>query len=180
MFKRSTPTETFRRVPTNNPIILGIDPGSRRTGYGVVEMVGSQPNYLASGCINVEKLSMPNRLGEIYRSVGEVIATYSPQSLAIEEVFVSKNPKSALLLGQARGVAIAAAVHHNLTVAEYAARQIKLAVVGTGRASKEQVQHMVQVILNLSGQPQADAADALAIALCHVNTASNLIHRNPT
>ncbi len=155
-------------------IVLGIDPGSRRTGYGVIDASGNRPTYLGSGCINVVKLSMPERLAEIYRGVSEVISTYQPDALAIEEVFVSKNAKSALILGQARGVAIAAGVHHNLEVFEYAARSVKKNVVGTGRASKEQVQHMVQIILDLSGMPQADAADALAIALCHVNTASQI------
>lgn len=171
---------TSRRALTNKPIILGIDPGSRRTGYGVVELDGSHPSYLASGCINVARMAMPERLAAIYKGVCEVITTYQPVAMAIEDVFVSKNARSALVLGQARGVAIAAGVHYNLTVSEYAARQVKLAVVGTGRASKEQIQHMVQVILNLSGQPQADAADALAIALCHVNTATNLTHRYPS
>lgn len=178
--RKSIPTATFRRAHTNKTVILGIDPGSRRTGYGVLELEGGQPSYLASGCINVAKLSMPERLAAIYNGVCEVIATYQPATLAIEEVFVSKNARSALILGQARGVAIAAGVQHDLSVSEYAARQVKLAVVGTGRASKEQIQHMVQVILNLSGQPQEDAADALAIALCHVNTAPNLTHRYPS
>ena len=181
--------ETSRRVPTNRvPInkelgnrvpgqkvtVLGIDPGSRKTGYGVIVVDRQGPHYVASGCINVAKLEMPNRLGEIYRSVSELISTYQPDALAIEEVFVSKNAKSALLLGQARGVAIAAAVGRNLSVSEYAARLVKQAVVGTGKASKEQVQHMVEVLLKLSGTPQADAADALAIALCHVNTSQQL------
>ena len=179
MCKRCIATETSRRVPTNRVVVLGIDPGSRKTGYGVVAVERDGPKYLASGCINVAKLDMPNRLGEIYRGVSEIISTYKPDQMAIEEVFVSKNAKSALLLGQARGVAIAAAVGHELPVSEYAARLVKQAVVGTGKASKEQVQHMVEVLLSLSGRPQADAADALAIALCHVNTAPNSKYRNP-
>lgn len=170
---------TSRRAPTNNRVVLGIDPGSRRTGYGVIEVTKSQPRYIASGCINVAKLPIPERLGEIYRGVCEVISTYQPDVLAIEEVFVSKNAKSALLLGQARGVAIAAGVGQGLDVSEYAARLVKQSIVGTGRASKEQVQHMVTVLLKLAGQPQEDAADALAIALCHVNTAPHLKYRNP-
>ena len=127
--------------------------------------------YIASGCIHVVGKPIPARLAEIYAGVCTVIDEYQPTMLAIEEVFVAKNPKSALLLGQARGVAIAAAVSREIPVAEYAARKVKQAVVGTGSASKAQVQHMVQVLLQLKGQPQADAADALAIALTHVNTA---------
>ena len=113
---------------------------------------------------------MASRLGEIYSAVRELIETYQPDEFAIESVFVARNAQSALKLGQARGVAIAAAVAAELPVYEYAARQVKQAVVGTGRANKNQVAHMVQVLLELSGIPQADAADALAIAVCHVNT----------
>ena len=150
--------------------MLGIDPGSRATGYGVVHIRSRGVAYVGSGCIRTGSGDMPSRLGEIYRGVCELIETYEPDELAIESVFVARNPQSALKLGQARGVAIAAAVAAQLPVFEYAARQVKLAVVGTGRANKEQVQHMVQALLELSGKPQADAADALAIALCHVNT----------
>ena len=150
--------------------VLGIDPGSRRTGYGIVDVCGTQSRYVASGCIVVQPGALPPRLGEIYTGVAELIATYQPHQFAIEEVFMARNAKSALTLGQARGVAIAAAVAADLPIAEYAARRIKQAVVGTGRANKEQVQHMVRVLLDLHGAPQADAADALAIALCHVNT----------
>lgn len=113
---------------------------------------------------------MPQRLGTIYRGVRELIEQFQPSEVAIEEVFLAKNPASALKLGQARGVAIAAAVASELPVSEYAARRVKQSIVGSGRASKEQVAHMVRVLLRLPGAPQADAADALAIALCHVNT----------
>ena len=113
---------------------------------------------------------MPERLAVIYESVYELIGEHAPEILAIEDVFVARNPASALKLGQARGVAIAAGVAHGLSVYEYAARRVKQAVVGSGRASKEQIQHMVRVILKLSGTPAPDAADALAIAICHVNT----------
>ena len=150
--------------------ILGIDPGSRRTGYGVIEVRGRKARYIASGCISVAQHQFAERLGEIYAEIGQVIDAYNPQEFAIEEVFVARNAQSALKLGQARGVAIAAAVAAGLPIHEYAARQVKRAVAGTGRASKEQIQHMVQAMLELSGAPQADAADALAIALCHVNT----------
>ena len=153
-------------------IILGIDPGSRRTGYGLIELKGSKIRYVASGCINVSKYETPERLKHIYQGLAEIIQDYQPDQVAIEQVFMAKNAKSALTLGQARGVAIAAAVNFDLSVHEYAARQVKLAVVGTGKASKDQVQHIVSTLLELSGQPQADAADALAIALCHVNTSS--------
>ena len=151
-------------------LILGIDPGSRRTGYGIVECRGNKVHYVASGCINVARFDTPERLKQIYQGLTELIQTYRPDEAAIEQVFMAKNAQSALTLGQARGVAIAAAVNFELPVHEYAARQVKQAVVGTGKASKAQVQHMVSVLLELSGQPQADAADALAIALCHVNT----------
>lgn len=154
--------------------ILGIDPGSVRTGYGVITVGAKQPEYVASGCIRVGDLEFADRLGQIYRHITEIIQTYQPTEFAVEQVFVARNPQAALKLGQARGVAIAAAVAAGLAVHEYAARQVKQAVVGTGRANKEQVQHMVQVMLSLSGTPQADAADALAIALCHVNTAPSI------
>jgi crossover junction endodeoxyribonuclease RuvC len=151
--------------------ILGIDPGSRVTGYGIVDITPGGPVYVASGCIRPARGAFIDRLGEIYHGVASLIADHAPDQVAIEEVFLASNPSSALKLGQARGAAIAAAVGAELPVAEYAARTVKLAVVGTGRASKSQVQHMVRVLLKLSGSPAADAADALAIAICHVNTA---------
>ncbi|MBK87693.1 MAG: crossover junction endodeoxyribonuclease RuvC [Gammaproteobacteria bacterium] len=151
-------------------VVLGIDPGSRRTGYGLVAVRDRKVDYVASGCIKAEIGEMPQRLGVIYRGVSELIAQFNPTELAIEEVFLAKNPSSALKLGQARGVAIAAAVAAELPVHEYAARRIKQSLVGTGRGTKEQVAHMVRILLKLPGAPQADAADALAIALCHVNT----------
>jgi len=151
--------------------ILGIDPGSRVTGYGVVELTPRGPAYLASGCIRPAGGTFIERLGDIYYGVASLIAEHGPDQVAIEEVFLATNPASALKLGQARGVAVAAAVGAGLPVAEYAARRIKQAVVGTGSATKPQVQHMVRVLLKLSGNPAGDAADALAIAICHVNTA---------
>lgn len=150
--------------------MLGIDPGSRITGYGVLAVDGATVTYVASGCVCSESAQFVARLGEIYAGVTEVIATHRPSAVAIEEVFLARNPSSALKLGQARGVAIAAAVAGGLPVYEYAARRVKQALVGTGRASKEQVQHMVKVLLGLPAAPAADAADALAIAICHVNT----------
>ena len=151
--------------------VLGIDPGSRITGYGLVTAERNQLTFVAAGRIRPPAGAMPARLGRIYQDVAELIGTYSPDVLAIEDVFLAHNPQSALKLGQARGVAIAAAVAANLDVFEYPARTVKKTVVGTGRATKAQVQHMVRVLLNLKGQPAPDAADALAIAICHVNTA---------
>ena len=150
--------------------VLGIDPGSRITGYGVLEVSGGRYRYLASGCIRPRAGEFPERLAEIYSGISSVIAEHEPEVLAIEQVFMARNPDSALKLGQARGVAIAAAVQGGLPVHEYAARTVKQAVVGSGRAGKEQVQHMVRAILELPGAPAPDAADALAIAICHVNT----------
>lgn len=157
--------------------ILGIDPGSRTTGYGVIDVADGQRerlSYVTSGCIKSGAGEMPERLGVIYHGVNEIVGRYEPDAVAIEQVFLAKNPASALKLGQARGVAIAAAVAAELPVSEYAAREVKLAVTGTGGAAKTQVQHMVRVLLALAGTPAEDAADALAIAICHVNTASRL------
>ena len=150
--------------------VLGIDPGSRRTGYGVVDWQRGALRYVASGCVATADGAFAGRLAEIYRGVGGVIATHAPDEFAIEEVFVARNPAAALKLGQARGVAIAAAVGTGLAVREYASRTIKLAVVGTGRAEKEQVQYMVRALLGLDAAPSPDAADALAVAICHINT----------
>ncbi|MYD98731.1 MAG: crossover junction endodeoxyribonuclease RuvC [Gammaproteobacteria bacterium] len=150
--------------------VLGIDPGSRTTGYGVIEAEGDTLRYVASGCVETTRGAVPGRLADIFRGVEAVIAEHAPDEFVIEEVFVARNPQSALKLGQARGAAIAAAVDADLPVSEYAARSVKQAVVGTGRATKEQVQYMVRVLLSLSAAPPSDAADALAVAICHVNT----------
>lgn len=155
-------------------LIVGIDPGSRTTGFGVIESDGHRHRYVACGCIRMAELDMTGRLQRIYAGVSEIIATYHPDQAAIEQVFMAKNPDSALKLGQARGAAIVALANHGLPVAEYSARQVKLAVVGRGAALKDQVQHMVVQLLGLSATPQADAADALAIALTHALAASTL------
>jgi crossover junction endodeoxyribonuclease RuvC len=147
--------------------ILGIDPGSRLTGYGLIDCEAAQARYVASGCVQVSGATLADKLGLIFHELGELIARYQPRELAIESVFLHRNADSALKLGQARGAAICAAVTGNLPVAEYAPREIKQAVVGKGSADKQQVQHMVRVLLSLSATPQADAADALAVALCH-------------
>lgn len=150
-------------------IILGIDPGSRITGYGVIKQQGRTFSYLGSGCIKAMAAGddLAGRLQTIFAGVSELIVQFQPDLFAIEQVFMAKNPDSALKLGQARGAAIVAATNANLPVAEYSARQIKQSVVGTGAADKSQVQHMVKTILKLPGTPQADAADALAVAICH-------------
>ena len=155
--------------------ILGIDPGSRITGYGVIDLSGGHLTYVASGCIRTATGAFPVRLKDIYQGVDELISQYLPVVFTIEEVFLAKNPMSALKLGQARGAAIVAGVAHELPVFEYAARRVKQALVGTGRASKAQVNHMVQTLLQLEGAPSPDAADALAVAICHVNTQRDLM-----
>lgn len=151
-------------------LILGIDPGSRITGFGIVREGRHGCEYVTSGCIRLGDGPFPERLKQIFDNLSELIGNYQPQVLSIEQVFMARNPDSALKLGQARGAAIVAAVHAGLQVHEYTARQVKQAVVGTGAADKVQVQHMVTQLLGLSGTPQADAADALAIALCHAHS----------
>ncbi|MGZ5031775.1 MAG: crossover junction endodeoxyribonuclease RuvC [Usitatibacter sp.] len=150
--------------------ILGIDPGLGVTGYGVVEKQGSALAYVASGrIVSNEKQPLSERLSTILAGLHEVITSFTPAEVAVEKVFVNVNPHSTLLLGQARGAAICAAVLARLPVAEYSALQVKQAVVGQGHASKEQVQEMVKRLLKLSGHPGADAADALACAICHAH-----------
>ena len=156
-------------------IVLGIDPGSRVTGFGVIQVVGGQSSYVASGCIRLGEQALPQRLGQIFQSLSEVIERYQPTQAAIEQVFMAKNADSALKLGQARGAAILAVVEKGLPIAEYAARSVKQSVVGRGDADKLQVQHMVMTLLKLANKPQADAADALAIALCHAHTRQSLV-----
>ncbi len=156
-------------------IILGVDPGSRITGYGVIQCQGRHQLYLGSGCIRTSGDDLPQRLKQIFDGVSEIIRQYQPDEFAIERVFLAKNADSALKLGQARGAAIVAATVANLSVAEYSATQIKNAVVGTGRAKKEQVQHMIQQLFKLPAAPQADAADALGVAVCHYHTSQSLV-----
>lgn len=158
-------------------LILGIDPGSRITGYGVIRASGSRTEYVASGCIRISGDQLADRLQQVYAGVTEVIERYQPQEMAIEQVFMSRNADSALKLGQARGVAIVAGANRLLPIAEYAARRVKQSVVGNGGADKAQVQHMVMHLLKLPGLPQADAADALAIALCHAHTCAGQIRQ---
>ena len=153
--------------------ILGIDPGLRLTGFGLIERLpGGRLSYVASGVIRVPDGELPARLATIYTQLREVIAEYRPSSAAIEKVFVNVNPHTTLLLGQARGAAICAAATAGLSVAEFTPMQIKQAVVGYGRATKQQVQAMVVKLLNLPGTPSRDAADALACATCQAQAAA--------
>lgn len=145
-------------------VIIGIDPGSRRTGYGVIRIEGNRHIYLTSGYLNLLSFSAHERLRQIYLGLQQIIQSWQPQEAAIEQIFMQENPNSALKLGQARGAAIVAL---DIPVEEYSAREVKKSVVGHGAASKDQVQFMVKRLLNLSGNLQADAADALAVALCH-------------
>ena len=156
-------------------IILGIDPGLRTTGFGVIEKHGSKLRYIASGTIKAGlEGALPPRLKIILAGVREVVATYGPHCAAIEKVFVNVNPQSTLLLGQARGAAICALVGADLEVAEYSPTQIKQSVVGSGRAAKPQVQDMVARLLKLPGLPGSDAADALGVAICPAHTHDTL------
>lgn len=152
--------------------ILGVDPGSQRTGIGIVDAdtSGKTVHVFHSTLKLLDNDSFMLRLKQLFDELGAVIETYRPDEVAIERVFMAKNPDSALKLGQARGAAICAVVTRNLTVAEYAPKEIKQAVVGGGGADKTQIQHMVGVLLQLPGKLQADAADALAIALTHAHT----------
>lgn len=156
-------------------IIIGIDPGSQKTGYGVIHTAGNKCEYLASGVIRVAEYEFPQRLKCIFESIRIIIGEHNPQVMVVEQVFMAKNPGSALKLGQARGAAITAGVTAGLEVAEYSARQIKQSVAGTGAADKAQVQYMVKTLLMLDKAPQEDAADALAAALCHAHTFRNLV-----
>ncbi|TNF87238.1 MAG: crossover junction endodeoxyribonuclease RuvC [Gammaproteobacteria bacterium] len=148
-------------------IILGIDPGSRITGFGLIDNQAHRIEYVHSGSIRVVADSLTERLGQIFSEIEDVIRQYQPQQMSIENVFMARNADSALKLGQARGAAICAGHNAGLEIAEYAAREIKQAIVGTGAASKEQVQHMVKRLLGIRHDLQADEADGLAIAICH-------------
>lgn len=155
--------------------VLGIDPGSRITGFGVVQVLrNGRLQYVASGCIRLPAGSLADRLKAVYDGVSEIISTYQPTVFAAERVFMARNADSALKLGQARGVAVLAGANRGLLVSEYSAREIKRAVVGKGGAEKPQVQHMVRALLGLDRAPPADAADALACAICHAHHAVGL------
>lgn len=150
------------------PRVLGIDPGSRATGFGVIDGDGATLNYVTSGVIRTGKSEFPERLRAIFEGVTDVISAEHPVALVVEQVFVQRNPATALKLGQARGAAICAGAVRGLPVSEYAPRAIKLALTGSGGADKEQVQQMVLQLLGLNGSVAEDAGDALAVALCHL------------
>jgi crossover junction endodeoxyribonuclease RuvC len=164
-------------APASPPVtlrILGIDPGLRITGFGIIDKTGSKLVYVTSGCVRSPDGELPERLKSILDGVREVVATHLPQQTAVERVFVNVNPESTLALGQARGAAICALVDSGMPVAEYTALQVKQAVVGNGHAKKEQVQEMVKRLLALPGVPSPDAADALACAICHAHGGQGL------
>ena len=162
-------------MPGEKVRILGIDPGSVKMGYGLIESDGVRSSHLIHGPLDVRKDEFPVRLGRIFSMLDELIDEWQPAECAVEEVFMSRNAMSALKLGQARGAAIAAVVRADIVVREYSARLIKQAIVGTGAADKTQVQHMVGVLLNIRGKLQADAADGLAVALCHAHSRHHTI-----
>lgn len=157
-------------------LIMGIDPGSRKTGFGIINYVTGKAEYVTSGVIKLPEGDIAPRLKIIYDSVTELVELYGPVTLAIEQVFMGKSAGSALKLGQARGAAIVACAAQDMDVFEYSARQVKQSVVGTGAADKGQVQHMVKVLLKLPAEPAEDAADALAAALCHAHTQQSMIN----
>ena len=149
--------------------VIGIDPGSRITGYGLVDTDGFRHKYVSSGFIQIKADTLSDKLGIIFSEVSKIVSTWQPESMAIEQVFVKHNVDSALKLGQARGAAICAGVQAKLPIGEYTPRTIKKAVVGSGAADKQQIQHMIQRLLGLDELPQSDEADALAIAICHAH-----------
>lgn len=149
--------------------VLGIDPGSQIMGIGILDSKGNETKHVFSESLRLPKGELPPRLGRIFERLEELITEFKPDLMAIEKVFLAKNPQSALILGHARGVAILAGVKAGLPVSEYSATQIKKTVVGRGRADKAQVQHMVRILLNLRTTPEEDESDALACAICHVH-----------
>ena len=159
-------------------IILGVDPGSRKTGYGLIHQQGNRLDFLACGIIRIDHLDFPDRLRTIFTSLQRIIEQHQPETMVVEQVFMAKNASAALKLGQARGAIITSGAVAELAIEEYSARQIKQAVVGIGSAQKAQVQMMVREILQLSQTPQEDAADALAAAVCHANTQQALIRKS--
>jgi crossover junction endodeoxyribonuclease RuvC len=166
----AAPPKTKRLI---REIILGIDPGSIVTGWGLIEIEGNRLCHVAHGTIGVSAaLGQAARLSQIYRGIHDIVQQYQPAAVSLEKVFFSRNVQSALKLGQARGMALLAAAQNQIDVSEYSAAEIKLAVVGYGRATKEQVQRMVTALLCLRGAMRADAADALAAAICHVHRAT--------
>ena len=150
--------------------ILGIDPGSRVTGYGVIDSNGVTSRHVTSGCIRTENENFSARLGEIFHGIQNIVRAEMPDEVAVEQVFMARNPSSALKLGHARGAAVTAVVTLDLAIAEYSPRAVKKALVGTGAAEKEQVQHMIRLLLGVKGKMGLDESDALAVALCHAHS----------
>ena len=157
--------------------IIGVDPGSRSTGYGVVDALGSRLVHVASGHVRAGDGDWAGRLRRIFEALGGILDAHAPQELAVEKVFMHRNPSSALKLGQARGVAILAAALRSLTVHEYSPNEVKQAVTGKGHASKEQIQYMTRILLALREPPQPDQADALAAAICHAHLRTAIARR---
>ena len=156
-------------------VILGIDPGSRVTGFGLIISSGNKLEYVNSGCIKTQSKLLPERLKTIFDQLCGVIECHQPEQAAIEEVFMGNNASSALKLGQARGAAMVACLSFDLSLSEYSARKVKQAVVGAGAADKAQVNHMVKALLKIKDNLAEDAADALAVAICHANTQASLV-----
>jgi crossover junction endodeoxyribonuclease RuvC len=154
-------------------LILGIDPGSRITGFGIIETKNNDLSYVSSGCIRTNNEEFNQRLLRIYDGIAQLMREYNPSAVAIEAVFMAKNASAALKLGQARGAAIVAAAQFGVNVHDYSAREVKQSVVGYGAAQKTQVQHMITRLLGLGSCPQSDAADALAVAICHTHMHKN-------
>lgn len=156
-------TETLR--------IIGIDPGSRVTGYGVVDRVGPKLVHIDNGCLTMRGADpLPQRLDQIYRGLSDIFAKYQPEAVAIEEIFFAKNVASSIKLGEARGVALLAAVQRRIPIQEYSTRAVKQSITGYGQATKDQIQKMVKALLALPEVAQEDASDALAVAICHANS----------
>lgn len=160
-------------------LILGIDPGSRTTGYGVVEMREGRSRWIASGCIRLQGAALAERLCSLLEGLEQVLETHAPDVVAVEQVFMHRNADSALKLGQARGAAVGLVARRGLPVYEYTPAQIKKTIVGRGNAAKAQVQHMICAMLGLDRAPQEDAADALAVALCHAHLSQTLTRMRP-
>ncbi len=155
--------------------ILGIDPGSQITGYGIIDMEGNHARHVTHGVIRIEKKPLPDKLRTIFDKITGILDEFNPDEMSIEKVFMHRNADSALKLGQARGSAITACSVRDIRVFEYTANQVKQATVGKGHAAKQQVQHMVKILLCLNEIPQADAGDALAIALCHGHSREGIL-----
>lgn len=172
----TAPAGTLRPTSAAPVRILGIDPGSRFTGWGVIEARGHALKHIAHGCIRTGDGPLAPRLKIIHDGLAATMAEHLPAEYAVEEVFMRVNIGTALILGQARGVAVLAGALHGLPFAEYAPAQIKRAVVGSGRADKAQIQHMVKILLKLQGEMSPDAADALAIAICHAHVRGTVVH----